>query len=133
MPPEPSIVWMVHSSTGQRGVRGQLILEPDRLIFRPELTGAKLDQLGETVLAGADIRHVGRSRHSPVLELRVTAPGVPDVVFFYFVKPPDMYSSGLPNPRTAVATYLTSSNAVYSDEVDEWHRAIREGPAASGK
>jgi hypothetical protein len=96
------------------------------------LTGTKLDLLGETVFASADIEKVGRSRHSPVLELRVSTPGIPEVVLFYFVKPPDMYSSGLPNPRTAVATYLTSSNALYTDEVDEWVRAIREELTASG-
>jgi hypothetical protein len=127
---DPSTVWMVHKSTGQQGVRGQLQLEADRLIFRPELAGTTPDLLGETVFAGPDIYKVGRSRHSPVLELRVSTPGVPEVVLFYFVKPPDRYSSGLPNPRTAVAAYLTSSNAVYSEEVDDWVWAIR---ATSGR
>src|SRR5712691_11719736 len=103
MSPEPSTVWMVHKSTGQLGVRGELFLEAERLIFRPELKGTKLDLLGETVFASTDIEKAGRSRHSPVLELRVSTPGVPEVVLFYFVKPPDMYSSGLPNPRSAVA------------------------------
>jgi hypothetical protein len=126
-------MWMVHKSTGQQGVRGTLILETDRLIFRPELTGTKLDLVGETVFPIADIEKVTRSRHSPVLELQVTMPGIPEVVFFYFVKPPDMYSSGLPNPRTAVATYLARSNTVYSDEVDGWVRAIREVLTASGR
>lgn len=126
MVPEPSTVWMVHKSTGRQGVRGELILQPDRLIFRPGLAGTRLDQLGETVFACTDIEKVGRSRHSPVLELRVTTPGIPPVVLFYFVQPPDMYSSGLPNPRTAVATYLTRSNALYADEVHEWVRAIGE-------
>jgi hypothetical protein len=132
MAPDPSTVWMVHKSTGQRGVRGELLLETDRLIFRPELTGTKLDLLGETVFAILDIEKVSRARHSPVLELRVSTPGIPDVVLFYFVKPPDRYSSGLPNPRTAVATYLTSSNALFAEEVDEWVRAIREELTASG-
>jgi len=131
MAPEPSTVWMVHKSTGQGGVRGDLILDTDRLVFRPELTGAKLDLLGETIFANTDIEKVGRSRHSPVLELRVTTEGIPPVVLFYFVKPPDMYSSGLPNPRRAVATYLTSSNALYTEEVDEWVAAIRDGLISS--
>src|SRR5438093_1035835 len=116
---DPSTVWMVHKSTGQQGVRGELILEADRLIFRPELTGTTLDLLGETVFANVDIEKVSRSRRSPVLELRVSTPGVPDVVLFYFVKPSDMYSSGLSNPRAAVMTYLTNSNALYTEEVDE--------------
>jgi hypothetical protein len=132
MPPEPSTVWMVHKSTGQQGVRGELVLETERLIFRPELAGTKLDLLGETVFPTTDIHKVSRSRHSPVLELHVSTAGVPDVVLFYFVKPPDMYSSGLPNPRSAVATYLTNSNALYTEEVDEWVRAIREELARSG-
>jgi hypothetical protein len=132
MAPEPSTVWMVHKSTGLQGVRGELILEADRLIFRPELTSAKLDLLGETVFAGGEIEKVGRRRHSPVLELRVTARGVPPVVLFYFVQPPDMYSSGLPNPRTHAVTYLTRSNALYADEVQEWARAIREDLRAQG-
>lgn len=132
MAPDPSTVWMVHKSTGPQGVRGELILEADRLIFRPELTGTKLDLLGETVIENVDIQKVSRSRHSPVLDLRVSTPGVPEVVLFYFVKPPDMYSSGLPNPRRAVATYLTNSNALYTEEVDEWVRAIRDELTASG-
>jgi hypothetical protein len=133
MAPEPSTVWMVHKSTGQRGVRGELLLQSDRLIFRPELTGTAIELLGETVIAGADIQKVSRARHTPVIEVKVTTPGIPEVILFYFVKPPDMYSSGLPNPRSAVATYLTRSNAVYSEEVDEWVRAIREELAVSGK
>jgi len=132
MAPELSTVWMVHRSTGQRGVRGELLLQSDRLIFRPELAGTAIELLGETVIAGEDIEKVGRSRHSPVLELRVNTPSIPQVVLFYFVKPPDMYSSGLPNPRSAVATYLTRSNAVYTEEVDEWVRAIRDDLPASG-
>lgn len=108
------------------------MLEANRLIFRPELAGTKIDLLGETVFATADIQKVSRSRHSPVLELRVSTPGIPEVVLFYFVQPPDMYSSGLPNPRSAVATYLANSNALYTEEVDEWLRAIREVLAALG-
>jgi hypothetical protein len=133
MPPEPSTVWMVHKCTGQQGVRGELLLETERLIFRPELAGAKLDLLGETVFGATDIEKVGRSRHSPVLEIRVTTQGIPPVVLFYFVKPPDMYSSGLANPRAAVATYLTNSNALYTEEVDEWVRAIRDVLATPGR
>jgi hypothetical protein len=130
---EPSTVWMVHKSTGQRGVRGELLLQSDRLIFRPELAGTAIELLGETVIAGGDIEKVSRAPYSPVLEVKVTTPGIPELVLFYFVKPPDMYSSGLPNPRRAVATYLTRSNAAYTEEVDEWVRAIREELAASGK
>jgi hypothetical protein len=133
MAPEPSTVWMVHRSTGQGGVRGTLILESTRLIFRPELAGTAMELLGETVIAGAHIEKVSRPRHSPVIELRVHTPGIPEVLFFYFVKPPDKYSSGLPNPRTAVATYLTRSNAVYTEEVDEWVRAIRDELPATGR
>jgi hypothetical protein len=126
MPREPSTVWMVHKATGQAGVRGDLMLTGEHLVFRPELAAAKIDSLGETVVAIAEIGKVRRSRRSPVLELHVTTPGLPEVLLFYFVKPPDMYSSGLPNPRAAVATYLATSNAIYEDEVKEWAQAIAE-------
>jgi hypothetical protein len=130
---QPSTVWMVHKATGQQGVRGELQLEPARLIFRPELAGTPPELLGETVFAGEHIRKVARTKHSPVLELRVSTPGLPEVVLFYFVKPPDKYSSGLPNPRIAVATYLANSNLVYTEEVDDWVRAIKEELAHSGR
>lgn len=123
--PEPATVWMVHKSTGRAGIRGELILQPDRLIFRPELRTAKPDTLGETVFATSDIQKVGRSRGSPVLELRLTTAGVPSVVLFYFVKPPDIYSSGMPNPRFAGASYLMQTNALLADAVAEWEREIR--------
>lgn len=125
----PSTVWMVHKSTGQAGVRGDLMLTDKHLVFRPELAAARLDSLGETIVALEEVAKVRRSRRSPVLELHVTTPGLPDVLLFYFVKPPDMYSSGLPNPRSAVATYLTTSNTFYEDEVKEWTQAIRDARA----
>jgi hypothetical protein len=46
----PTVVWMVHKGVGPRGIRGELILETERLIFRPELRAAGPDTLGETVL-----------------------------------------------------------------------------------
>jgi len=130
--PDPATVWMVHKSTGRPGVRGELILESERLIFRPELRTAKPDTLGETVFAVASIEKVGRSRGSPVLEVRVSAPGVPPVVLFYFVKPPDIYSSGMPNPRFAGASFLIGSNALLADQVAEWEREIRAAHRARG-
>ena len=123
--PAPTTVWMVHKGTGKQGVRGDLQLEPERLIFRPDIVGGKLDLLGETVFALDEIRGVGRTRASPVLKLDVATPGLPQVVLFYFTKPPDMYSSPMPNPRIATMTYLTRSNAVVGEEVDLWMTAIR--------
>jgi hypothetical protein len=128
-----STVWMVHRATGPLGVRGELLLERERLIFRPDLVGTPPELLGETIFAGEHIRKVARSKHSPVLELRVSIPGLPEVVLFYFVKPPDRYSSGLPNPRIAVAAYLANSNLVYTEEVDAWVRAIKEELAPSDR
>jgi hypothetical protein len=128
-----STVWMVHKATGQQGIRGELLLEPEQLIFRPELAGTPPELLGETVFAPEHIHRVARSRRSPVLELRVSTPGVPEVVLFYFVKPPDRYSSGLPNPRIAVAAYLANSNLVYTEEVDTWVRAIKDELAPWGR
>jgi hypothetical protein len=123
----PSTVWMIHKDTGSRGVRGELTLEADRLIFRPELRAARPDTLGETVFGMDQVTKASRSRRSPVLELRVVTEGIPPVVMFYFVKPPDMYSSGAANPRSYAAVYLTNAGAVYEEEVSEWLNAIRAG------
>jgi len=130
--PEPATVWMVHKETGRAGIRGELILESQRLIFRPELRTAKPDMLGETVFALHDVEKVGRALCSPVLELRVAAPGVPPVVLFYFVKPPDIYSSGMPNPRFAGASFLMQSNALLAEEVASWEREIQAAHRARG-
>jgi hypothetical protein len=116
---------MVHKGTGPPGIRGDLILESERLIFRPELRAAKPDTLGETVIALDQVNRVSRSRRSPVLELHVQTDGVPPVVLFYFVKPPDMYSSGAINPRSYAAIYLANAGAVYEEEVADWLEAIR--------
>jgi hypothetical protein len=121
----PSTVWMVHKDIGARGVRGELILEADRLIFRPELRAARPDILGETVFGRDQVTKVSRARRSPVLELRVVTEGLPPVVLFYFVKPPDLYSSGAANPRSYAALYLSNAGAVYEEEVAEWTKVIR--------
>lgn len=126
----PSTVWMVHKETASQGVRGDLILEEDRLVFRPELRDAKLDTLGETVFGLSEITKVSRARRSPVIELHVETDGVPSVVFFYFVKPPDMYSSGAANPRSFAAVYLANAGAVYEEEVRDWVKAIRARTAS---
>ena|SRR2546426_3226059 len=122
----PSVVWMVHKATGPRGVRGELILDADRLIFRPELRAARPDNLGETVFGLDQVTKVTRARRSPVLELHVETDGVPPVILFYFVKPPDIYSSGAANPRSYAAVYLTNAGAVYEEEVAEWLKSIRD-------
>lgn len=123
--PPPTTVWMVHKGTGKQGVRGELSLEPERLIFRPEIVGGKLDLLGQTVFALTEIRGAGKSKGSPVLKLDVSTPGLPKVVLFYFTKPPDMYSSPMPNPRIATMTYLMRSDAYVGQEVDVWLKALR--------
>jgi len=117
--------WKVHKDSDPRGVRGDLILEEDRLIFRPELRAARLDTLGETVVGLHEVIRVARPRRSPVIELHVQTEGLPPVVFFYFVKPPDIYSSGAANPRSAAMIYLTTAGAVYDEEVGEWVKALR--------
>jgi hypothetical protein len=122
----PSVVWMVHKGVGPRGIRGELILEAERLIFRPELRAARPDTLGETVVGLDQVRKVTRARRSPVLELHVQTEGLPPVVLFYFVKPPDIYSSGAANPRSYAAVYLTNAAAVYEEEVAHWLSAIKE-------
>jgi hypothetical protein len=122
----PTVVWMVHKGVGPRGIRGELILETERLIFRPELRAAGPDTLGETVLGLNQVTKVTRARRSPVLELHVQTEGLPPVVLFYFVKPPDIYSSAAANPRSYAAVYLTNAAAVYEEEVAYWLNAIRE-------
>jgi hypothetical protein len=124
---------MVHGDTGRMGVRGELVLTEGEVIFRPEIRGARrnLDLLGETVLPLSSIRRARRSRGTPVLEVRTRTPGVPQVVLFFFAKPPDMYSSGLMNPRTHSATYLANSNLLYREEIDQWVGAIRSAISAA--
>jgi hypothetical protein len=117
---------MVHKDVGLRGVRGDLILQRERLIFRPEIRGARPDVLGETVFPLDRIRKVSRSKRTPVLSVKHDVEGLPDTVFFYFVRPPDMYSSGASHPRTAVSLYLTNSNALYDEEVTLWVDELRQ-------
>ena len=123
---DAATVWMVHKGTGKQGVKGELLLTERDLVFRPEIRGAKrdLDLLGETVIPLATLRRASRSRGSPVLEIRSKSPGVPAIVLFFFAKPPDMYSSAMPDPRGASMTYLTSSGLVYREEIDDWVGAI---------
>jgi len=64
---DPTTVWMVHKGTGLQGVRGELILEVGRLIFRPEVRGAKPDLLGETIFPLAAVKSAGHALGSPVL------------------------------------------------------------------
>ena len=129
---DPTTVWMVHKQTGLQGVRGELILEDRRLIFRPEIRGAKPDLLGETVFPLDEVKSAGHALGSPVLELRVKVEGLPPVILFYFSKPPDIYSSPLGNPRTHGAQYLTTSNIVYGEEIAGWVEAIDEARTRFG-
>lgn len=123
---EPAAVWMVHKDTPKNGVRGQLALESGHLVFRPDVVaGAGVDSLGQTVFGLVEIRKVRRARASPVLEVHAATPGLPDVVLFFFAKPPDIYSSALPNPRAHGATYLGTSNTFVGEVVGEWVSALR--------
>jgi hypothetical protein len=130
--PEVATVWMVHKDVGRAGVRGDLTMVQGRLIFRPEVRGAKLDTLGETVIPLTEVSKVRRARATPVLEVHVSTEGLPDVVLFYFVKPPDPYSSGMPNPRSADLTYLATSNTLYEEEVAGWVKAIKTAARSVG-
>ena len=51
---------------------------------------------------------------------------------FYFVKPPDIYSSGMPNPRFAGASFLMQTNALLTEEVAAWEREIQAAHRARG-
>ena len=130
---EPASVWMVHMETGRDGVAGTLTLLRDVLLFRPHLKGRRLDTLGETVFALDEIRSAAKARLSPVLEVRVRTPGIPPIVLFYFVKPPDRYSSGFQDPRSSSAFYLSNSGVLFEEEIGQWAKAIedaRVGPGA---
>jgi hypothetical protein len=116
-------VWMIHKFTEARtGVKGQLVLEGKSLRFFPD-AGEQ-----EVVLNVENVRKVGRGLRSPVLRLRVKAPGLPPEVFFYFVEPPFLYGKQAKFTLTVADTYL-------HDEISEWVEAIQTGqsPERSGR
>jgi len=125
---ESSAVWMVHARTTMDGVRGELSLEDGAVIFRP--AGGRS---AETVIPTGEIRRVRRARGSPVLELRITVPGGPSVIGFYFVQPPSLapptegfrlFSRYLAR-RRAIGK-LRAGNAVKRQEVERWLQSVRE-------
>jgi hypothetical protein len=45
-------------------------------------------------------------------------------VLFYFVKPPDRYSSGFQDPRSSSEFYLSNSGVLFEEQIAGWERAI---------
>jgi hypothetical protein len=126
-------VWMVHARTGLDGLRGALLLEGRRLVFRPSSPRA-----GEAVFELADVKRVRRAPGSPVLEVHLRA-GFPRVVGFYFVEPPSLTEPEfrrvplLPRKwlaRRQALSKLREGNVLRGHEVDGWVEAIRAALAA---
>src|SRR5438552_438872 len=80
-----STVWMVHAFTGMAGRKGTLSTGERGLTFRPEAS-----RWSETEFPFADIKRARRVLGSPVLEIAISRQGVPPLVGFYFIKPPDL-------------------------------------------
>jgi hypothetical protein len=119
---------MVHKDTVHSGVRGNLLLEPEHLAFRPDVSpSARLDALGPTVMALDEISRVAKARGSPVLEVHTTTPGLPPVVMFFFAQPPTTHRSM--RTRAYGATLLGASNAFLGEDVAAWADAIRSAMA----
>jgi hypothetical protein len=127
MPKKVSPVWMVHALTGIQGVKGQLELREEAVVFHPAEPGH-----GEEVFRFDQIRKARRTWGSPVLELRLRIPDGLPVVGFYFTAPPSLEPppearfSFKRRARRKAAAELYRANSSKRDEVDRWHQLIRE-------
>jgi hypothetical protein len=126
-----STVWMVHALTGQQGVKGELALEDDAVVFRPAVPG-----VGAHVFRFDQIKKARRAWASPVIELQLQIPQGLPVVGFYFIPPPSLeppptarFSFKRRARRRAVAE-LSQGNAEKRQEVDRWHELIRQAVEA---
>jgi hypothetical protein len=132
-----STVWMVHARTGMDGVKGAITLEPGSLVFHPVNTHA-----GESAFPLDRIRRVRRVRGSPVLEIHLRSDADPQVVGFYFIKPPSLeegpdtqigfFRVRRHGARKQAAYILRSANSLKKDEVQRWVDRIRKASGGSG-
>jgi hypothetical protein len=124
-----STVWMVNLRTGLAGRKGILFLDGRTLVFRPLST-----QFGDTRIALEHVRQVRAARFTPVVDLRLASPDLPQRIGFYFVEPPNLdpiESTGiqLTSPRRRArreaASVLREANTLIRDDVDAWVRRIK--------
>jgi hypothetical protein len=124
-----STVWMVNLKTGLAGRKGILFLDGRILVFRPLST-----QFGDTRIGLDHVRQVKAARFTPVLDVRLSAPDLPQRIGFYFVEPPNLEpieSTGiqLTSPRRRArreaASVLREANSMIRDDVDAWVRRIK--------
>jgi hypothetical protein len=78
-----SIVWMVNMKTGMSGRKGHLSMEPGVLVFHPDST-----RYGDTRIRFEHVRRAKAARFTPVLDLRLEGPDLPQRMGFYFAEPP---------------------------------------------
>jgi len=130
-----STVWMIHSGTSLEGVKGQLSMEPEGVVFRPRGGGAG----GDRVFVLEHVRRVKRVLGSPVLEFHMRGGGGPPVVGFYFVQPPSLAAQDDSHVierrrlRRHAAVALVKWNAVKKAEVATWVEAVRQAKKERGR
>ena len=129
-----STVWMVHAITGVEGRKGVLSLEGNVVVFRPASKS-----FGDSAFRLADIKKVRRMRASPVLELRFASDHQPEVVGFYFVRPPDLTAPDTGRPRLfpkraarkEAISQLWKGQLRKKEEVVAWQDAIEKARRAT--
>jgi hypothetical protein len=117
---------MVNPQTGLNGRKGELLLRPAGLTFRPALA-----RFGETVFPLSDIKRARRLKGTPVLEVALSAGFDFRLVGFYFIKPPSMEAEGYRflerrRVRKTALNELRGANAGKKNEIQHWVNAIEE-------
>ena len=130
MPRKVSTVWMIHALTGLQGVKGEIELTDDAVVFH-----SADRHHGDEAYRFDQIKKLKRAWGTPVLELRLQIPdGVP-VVGFYFSPPPSLEPppearfSFKRRTRRKAAAELYRANSAKREEVDRWHELLREAMA----
>lgn len=134
-------VWMVEVSEGSllrsrgpvsSGIKGRLALEPSRLVFTPESP----DEI-PVAFPLRDVKRVGKTPGSPVVQVRMRRPHTPRVFWFYFVEPPRLGPAEDRRPVANLSPYkrgktkLALWNDLRGDEVGEWVERIRGAQASA--
>jgi hypothetical protein len=135
--PEATTVWAVDlTREPKKDRRGTLSLQPEQLVFEPDVAGAAALRIPI-----AAIKRARRLRGSPVLLVAHERNGTTAETAFYFVQPPPLepvlgrgehptpLSFGRASKRKARRQnvgYLGLSNRDKRRHVDEWARAVAE-------